>query len=79
MHGAVTAIGAYSSLVWVTLYLPNMMHLTPHNLGNEASRSVMGSQITFAYIVVVLALSMVIALNCFVNRLKKQNKYNANV
>ncbi|MBQ3602578.1 MAG: MFS transporter [Clostridia bacterium] len=82
---------------------PNMIHLTPHNFGKEVSQSVMGSQIAFAYIGVMLAPAMVsvisglfgisvypvllavlysvmvIALKLFTNRLKKLNKYNANV
>ena len=82
---------------------PNMIHLTPHNFGKELSQSIMGSQIAFAYIGVMLAPPMVslisglfgisvypvllaflyaimiIALKCFVNRLKKQGNYNVNV
>ena len=82
---------------------PNVIHLTPHNFGKEVSQSVMGSQIAFAYIGVMLAPAMVsvisglfgisvypvllavlysvmvIALKFFTNRLKKLNKYNANV
>jgi fucose permease len=82
---------------------PNMIHLTPHNFGKEVSQSVMGSQIAFAYIGVMLAPPMVslisgilgikvypillaalygvmvVALKLFVNRLKKQDRYNANV
>ncbi len=38
---------------------PNMIHLTPHNFGKEVSQSVMGSQIAFAYIGVMLAPAMV--------------------
>ena len=34
---------------------PNMIHLTPHNFGKSVSQSVMGSQIAFAYIGVMLA------------------------
>ncbi len=34
---------------------PNLIHLTPHNFGREVSQSVMGSQIAFAYIGVMLA------------------------
>ena len=34
---------------------PNLIHLTPHNFGREISQSVMGSQIAFAYIGVMLA------------------------
>ncbi len=82
---------------------PNMIHLTPHNFGKEVSQSIMGSQIAFAYIGVMLAppvvslisglfgigaypvllavlyVIMVITLKCFINRLKKQDRYNANV
>lgn len=38
---------------------PNMIHLTPHNFGKEVSQSVMGSQIAFAYIGVMLAPPMI--------------------
>ena len=103
VHGAVTVVGLFLIGLGNGSIYPNMIHLTPHNFGKEASQSVMGSQIAFAYIGVMLAppavslLSglfgikiypvllavlyaiMVIALKCFVNRLKKQNKYNANV
>lgn len=82
---------------------PNMIHLTPHNFGKEVSQSIMGSQIAFAYIGVMLApplvslisglfgigvypvllavlyVIMVVALKCFINRLKKQNRYNKDV
>ncbi len=34
---------------------PNMIHLTPHNFGKEVSQAIMGSQIAFAYIGVMLA------------------------
>lgn len=34
---------------------PNMIHLTPHNFGKEVSQSIMGTQIAFAYIGVMLA------------------------
>lgn len=34
---------------------PNLIHLTPYNFGREVSQSVMGSQIAFAYIGVMLA------------------------
>lgn len=34
---------------------PNLMHLTPHNFGKEFSQAMMGSQIAFAYIGVMLA------------------------
>ena len=82
---------------------PNMIHLTPHNFGKEVSQSIMGSQIAFAYIGVMLAppmvslissvfgikvypvllallyIVMVITIKCFVNRLKKQGRYNKDV
>lgn len=103
LHGAVTVVGLFLVGLGNGSIYPNMIHLTPHNFGKEASQSVMGSQIAFAYIGVMLAppavslisglfgikiypvllavlyAIMVIALKCFVNRLKKQNKYNANV
>ncbi|MBO4219739.1 MAG: MFS transporter [Clostridia bacterium] len=34
---------------------PNLIHLTPHNFGRDVSQSVMGSEIAFAYIGVMLA------------------------
>ena len=82
---------------------PNMIHLTPHNFGKDVSQAVMGSQIAFAYIGVMLAppavsfisslfgiraypillavlyALMVVVLKCFVSRLKKTGRYNANV
>ena len=82
---------------------PNMIHLTPHNFGKEVSQSIMGSQIAFAYIGVMLAppmvslisgvfgievypvllallyVIMVITLKCFINRLKKQGRYQRDV
>lgn len=103
LHGAVTVIGLFLVGLDNGSIYPNMIHLTPHNFGKEVSQSIMGSQIAFAYIGVMLAppavslisglfgikiypillavlyAIMVIALRCFVNQLKKQNKYNANV
>ena len=103
LHGAVTVAGLFLVGLGNGSIYPNMIHLTPHNFGKEASQSIIGSQIAFAYIGVMLAppavslisglfgikiypvllavlyVIMVIALKCFVNRLKKQNKYNANV
>lgn len=103
LHGAVTVAGLFLVGLGNGSIYPNMIHLTPHNFGKEASQSIMGSQIAFAYIGVMLAppavslisglfgikiypvllavlyVIMVIALKCFVNRLKKQNKYNANI
>jgi fucose permease len=82
---------------------PNMIHLTPHNFGKEVSQSIMGSQIAFAYIGVMLAppmvslisglfgikiypvllaifyVVMVVALKCFISKLKKQDRYDAKV
>ena len=34
---------------------PNLMHLTPYNFGKSASQSIMGSQIAFAYMGVMIA------------------------
>lgn len=103
LHGAVTVAGLFLVGLGNGSIYPNMIHLTPHNFGKDVSQSIMGSQIAFAYIGVMLAppavslisglfgikiypvllavlyVIMVIALKCFVNRLKKQNKYNTNV
>ncbi len=103
LHGAVTVVGLFLVGLGNGSIYPNMIHLTPHNFGKEVSQSIMGSQIAFAYIGVMLAppmvsiisslfgigvypvllavlyVIMVIALKCFINRLKKQKKYNANV
>ena len=103
LHGAVSVAGLFMIGLGNGSIYPNMIHLTPHNFGKEVSQSIMGSQIAFAYIGVMLAppavslisglfgiriypvllavlyAIMVIALRCFVNRLKKQNKYNTNV
>ena len=103
LHGAVTVIGLFLVGLGNGSIYPNMIHLTPHNFGKDVSQSIMGSQIAFAYIGVMLAppavslisglfgikiypvllavlyVIMVIALKCFVNRLKMQNKYNAEV
>ena len=38
---------------------PNFIHLTPHNFGKELSQAIMGTQIAFAYIGVMLAPPMV--------------------
>ena len=103
LHGAVSVIGLFLIGLGNGSIYPNMIHLTPHNFGKEVSQSIMGSQIAFAYIGVMLAppavslisgffgikiypillavlyVVMVIALKCFVNRLKKQGKYDDNV
>ena len=103
VHGAVTVVGLFLVGLGNGSIYPNMIHLTPHNFGKDVSQSIMGSQIAFAYIGVMLAppavslisglfsikiypvliavlyAIMVIALKCFINRLKKQNKYDTNV
>ncbi len=103
LHGAVTVVGLFLVGLGNGSIYPNMIHLTPHNFGKEISQSIMGSQIAFAYIGVMLAppavslisglfgikiypvllaalyVIMVITLKWFVNRLKKQNKYNVNI
>ncbi len=103
LHGAVTVVGLFLVGLGNGSIYPNMIHLTPHNFGKDVSQSIMGSQIAFAYIGVMLAppavslisglfgikiypvllavlyAIMVIALKCFVNRLKKQHKYDASV
>lgn len=103
LHGAVTVIGLFLVGLGNGSIYPNMIHLTPHNFGKEVSQSVMGSQIAFAYIGVMLAppavslisgifgikiypvllavlyVIMIVAIRCFVNRLKKQNRYDRNV
>ena len=103
LHGAVTVIGLFLVGLGNGSIYPNMIHLTPHNFGKDVSQSVMGSQIAFAYIGVMLAppavslisglfgiriypvllavlyAIMIVALKCFVSRLKKQNKYDTTV
>ncbi len=101
LHGAVSVVGLFLIGLGNGSIYPNMIHLTPHNFGKEVSQSIMGSQIAFAYIGVMLAppavslisrlfgikvypillailyVTMVIALKCFIKRLKKQGKYNS--
>ena len=103
LPGTVTVVGLFLVGLGNGSIYPNMIHLTPHNFGKEVSQSIMGSQIAFAYIGVMLAppmvslvsglfgiavyplvlaalyVIMIVALMCFVKRLKKQNKYNAKV
>lgn len=103
LHGAVTVVGLFLVGLGNGSIYPNMIHLTPHNFGKDVSQSVMGSQIAFAYIGVMLAppavslisglfgiriypvllavlyAIMIVALKCFVSRLKKQNKYDTTV
>ena len=55
LHGAVTVAGLFLVGLGNGSIYPNMIHLTPHNFGKEVSQSVMGSQIAFAYIGVMLA------------------------
>ena len=55
LHGAVSVIGLFLTGLGNGSVYPNMIHLTPHNFGKEVSQSVMGSQIAFAYIGVMLA------------------------
>ena len=53
------AAGAIAALCLIGLgngaIYPNLIHLTPYNFGKELSQAVMGSQIAFAYIGVMLA------------------------
>ncbi|MBQ3150193.1 MAG: MFS transporter [Clostridia bacterium] len=55
LHGAVSVVGLFLTGLGNGSVYPNMIHLTPHNFGKEVSQSVMGSQIAFAYIGVMLA------------------------
>ena len=55
LHGAFSVIGLFLIGLGNGSIYPNMIHLTPHNFGKEASQSIMGSQIAFAYIGVMLA------------------------
>ena len=59
LHGAVSVIGLFLIGLGNGSVYPNMIHLTPHNFGKEVSQSIMGSQIAFAYIGVMLAPPMV--------------------
>ena len=59
LHGAVTVAGLFLIGLGNGSIYPNMIHLTPHNFGKEVSQSIMGSQIAFAYIGVMLAPPMV--------------------
>lgn len=103
LSGAVSVAGLFLIGLGNGSIYPNMIHLTPHNFGKDVSQSVMGSQIAFAYIGVMLAppavglicrlfgakaypvllaclyVIMVIALKCFINHLKKQNRYNPDI
>lgn len=55
LHGVVSVIGLFLIGLGNGSIYPNMIHLTPHNFGKEVSQSIMGSQIAFAYIGVMLA------------------------
>jgi len=103
LSGAFTVVGLFLVGLGNGSIYPNMIHLTPHNFGKEMSQSIMGSQIAFAYIGVMLAPPMVslisglfgikvypvllavlyiimgIALKLFVNKLKKQGRYDKTV
>ena len=103
LNGMVTVISLFLIGLGNGSIYPNMIHLTPHNFGKEASQSIMGSQIAFAYIGVMLAppmvslisglfgikvypvllavlyVIMIISIRCFINRIKKLNRYNRNV
>lgn len=59
LHGVVSVIGLFLIGLGNGSVYPNMIHLTPHNFGKEVSQSIMGSQIAFAYIGVMLAPPMV--------------------
>lgn len=100
LPGIVSVVGLFLIGLGNGSIYPNMIHLTPHNFGKEVSQSIMGSQIAFAYIGVMLAppmvslistlfgikvypvflavlyVIMVVAIWCFVKKLKKQNRYN---
>ncbi len=103
LHGAVAVGGLFLVGLGNGSIYPNMIHLTPHNFGKAVSQSIMGSQIAFAYIGVMLAppivsviskvfgisvypvllavlyVIMLIAIICFINRLKKQGRYDRNI
>ena len=55
LPGAVSVAGLFLIGLGNGAIYPNMIHLTPHNFGQDVSQSVMGSQIAFAYIGVMLA------------------------
>ncbi len=55
LPGVVSVVGLFLIGLGNGSVYPNMIHLTPHNFGKEVSQSVMGSQIAFAYIGVMLA------------------------
>ena len=55
LPGAATVAGLFFVGLGNGSIYPNMIHLTPHNFGSDISQSVMGSQIAFAYIGVMLS------------------------
>ncbi len=59
LHGTVSVIGLFLIGLGNGSIYPNMIHLTPHNFGKKVSQSIMGSQIAFAYIGVMIAPPMV--------------------
>ena len=59
LHGVFSVIGLFLIGLGNGSIYPNMIHLTPHNFGKEVSQSIMGSQIAFAYMGVMLAPPMV--------------------
>ncbi len=59
LNGVFAVIGLFLIGLGNGSVYPNMIHLTPHNFGKEVSQSIMGSQIAFAYIGVMLAPPMV--------------------
>ena len=59
LSGVFTVVGLFLIGLGNGSIYPNMIHLTPHNFGKDVSQSIMGSQIAFAYIGVMLAPPMV--------------------
>ncbi|MBR5442087.1 MAG: MFS transporter, partial [Clostridia bacterium] len=59
LPGTATVVGLFFVGLGNGSIYPNMIHLTPHNFGKEVSQSIMGSQIAFAYIGVMLAPPMI--------------------
>lgn len=59
LSGVFAVVGLFLTGLGNGSIYPNMIHLTPHNFGKEVSQSIMGSQIAFAYLGVMLAPPMV--------------------
>ena len=59
LNGVFAVVGLFLIGLGNGSVYPNMIHLTPHNFGKEVSQAIMGSQIAFAYIGVMLAPPMV--------------------